>query len=94
MNGLVLGVPQTLAYFQQMQERIVRFVSDNSGINPDRFREMMLATGELVMDVGTVLSGEAAVKEGLIDSLGSLSDALNCLYDLINNKENNNSPKG
>ncbi len=93
MNGLVLGVPQTLSYFQQMQERIVRFVSDNSDINPDRFREMMLATGELVMDVGTVLSGEAAVKEGLIDSLGSLSDALNCLYDLINNNEENNLRK-
>lgn len=85
MNGLVLGVPQTLSYFEQMQERIVRFVSDNSGISPDRFREMMLATGELVMDVGTVLSGEAAVNEGLIDSLGSLSDALNCLYEMIDN---------
>ncbi len=98
MNGLVLGVPQTLSYFQQMQERIVRFVSDNSDINPDRFREMMLATGELVMDVGTVLSGENAVKEGLIDSLGSLSDALNCLYDMINDRDNNNgennAPKG
>ncbi len=93
MNGLVLGVPQTLSYFEQMQERIVRFVSDNSEINPDRFREMMLATGELVLDVGTVLSGEAAVNEGLIDSLGSLSDALNCLYDLINQNENK-SPKG
>ncbi len=86
MNGLVLGVPQTLSYFEQMQERIVRFVSDNSEIAPDRFREMMLATGELVMDVGTVLSGEAAVNEGLIDSLGSLSDALNCLYEMIDNK--------
>lgn len=97
MNGLVLGVPQTLSYFEQMQERIVRFVSDNSEINPDRFREMMLATGELVLDVGTVLSGEAAVNEGLIDSLGSLSDALTCLYDLISqndNKSNNNTPKG
>jgi ATP-dependent protease ClpP protease subunit len=72
-----------------MQERIVRFVSDNSEIAPDRFREMMLATGELVMDVGTVLSGEAAVEEGLIDSLGSLSDALSCLYNMIdeNKKE-------
>ncbi len=90
MNGLVLGVPQTLSYFEQMQERIVRFVSDNSDINPDRFRELMLATGELVMDVGTVLSGEAAVNEGLIDSLGSLSDALNCLYDLINDKSDCN----
>ncbi len=97
MNGLVLGVPQTLSYFEQMQERIVKFVSDNSDISGDRFREMMLATGELVMDVGTVLTGEAAVKEGLIDSLGSLSDALNCLYDLIqqnDDKTGNNTPKG
>ena len=93
MNGLVLGVPQTLSYFEQMQERIVRFVSDNSSISPDRFREMMLATGELVLDVGTVLSGEAAVNEGLIDSLGCLSDALDCLTELIiKNKEN--IPKG
>lgn len=93
MNGLVLGVPQTLSYFEQMQERIVRFVSDNSSISPDRFREMMLATGELVLDVGTVLSGEAAVNEGLIDSLGGLSDALDCLTELIiKNKEN--TPKG
>ncbi len=103
MNGLVLGVPQTLSYFEQMQERIVRFVSDNSDISPDRFREMMLATGELVMDVGTVLSGEAAVNEGLIDSLGGLSDALDCLYNMIsereenssnNNNTDNNTPKG
>lgn len=92
MNGLVLGVPQTLAYFEQMQERIVRFVSDNSDIEADRFREMMLATGELVLDVGTVLTGESAVNEGLIDSLGSLSDALECLYLMI--EENNNTPKG
>ena len=93
MNGLVLGVPQTLSYFEQMQERIVKFVSDNSDIDGDRFREMMLATGELVLDVGTVLNGEAAVKEGLIDSLGSLYDALKCLYDLIE-QNNNKTPKG
>lgn len=98
MNGLVLGVPQTLSYFEQMQERIVRFVAENSSISPDRFREMMLATGELVMDVGTVLSGEAAVEEGLVDSLGSLSDALNCLYEMIEANEaptdDKKSPKG
>ncbi len=84
MNGLVLGVPQTLNYFQNMQERIVRFVCDNSGITPDRFRELMHATGgELVTDVGTVLGGETAVKEGLIDCVGTLSDATQCLYELI-----------
>lgn len=84
MNGLVLGVPQTLNYFQNMQERIVRFVCSNSDIKPDRFRELMHATGgELVTDVGTVLGGETAVREGLIDSVGNLSDALECLYKLI-----------
>lgn len=83
MNGLVLGVPQTMMYFNKMQERIVRFISDNSDISDERFKELMMATGELVTDIGTVLDGEQAVKEGLIDSLGSLSDALDCLYRLI-----------
>ncbi len=73
MNGLVLGVPQTLSYFDKMQERIVRFVCDNSAIKPERFRELMMSTGELVMDVGSVIDGEQAVKEGLIDRLGGLS---------------------
>ena len=92
MTGLVLGVPQTMSYFEQMQERIVRFVADNSNISADRFRELMLATGELVMDVGTVLDGEAAVGEGLIDSLGSLSDALDKLCDMI--EENSSDSNG
>jgi len=86
MNGLVLGVPQTLSYFDKMQERIVRFVTANSGISADRFRELMMDTGELVLDVGTVLDGESAVKEGLIDELGGLSDALDYLYGLILDK--------
>lgn len=83
MNGLVLGVPQTLSYFDKMQERIVRFVTDNSGISPDVFRELMMTTGELMMDVGTVLDGERAVEVGLIDELGGLSDAIECLYEMI-----------
>lgn len=85
MNGLVLGVPQTLSYFDKMQERIVRFVCDNSAIKPERFRELMMSTGELVMDVGSVIDGEQAVKEGLIDRLGGLSEAMDCLYDMIEN---------
>ena len=93
MNGLVLGVPQTLNYFEQMQERIVRFVCGNSAISDVRFRELMLATGELVLDVGTVLTGDAAVNEGLIDSLGSLSDALGCLYNMIEKNKNENSER-
>ncbi len=83
MNGLVLGVPQTLSYFEQMQERIVRFVAGNSRMPPDRYRSMMLETGELAMDFGTVLTGEQAVLEGLIERLGGLSDALDALYAMI-----------
>ncbi len=83
MNGLVLGVPQTLSYFDKMQERIVRFVTDNSGISSEDFRRLMMNTGELVMDVGTTLDGEAAVDCGLIDHLGGLHEAIRSLYDMI-----------
>ena len=86
LTGLVLGVPQTLSYFEKMQERIVRFVSENSKITADRFKELMLKTGELVMDVGSVLTGEEAVNEGLIDQVGGLSEAIECLYGLIEGK--------
>lgn len=86
MSGLVLGVPQTLEYFQRMQERITRFVTQNSGMSPDRFYELSMNTQELVMDVGTVLTGSDAVEEGLIDSVGTLSDALDCLRNMIDEK--------
>ncbi len=83
MNGLVLGVPQTLSYFDRMQDRIVNFVTANSSISEEDFRNLMLKTGELAMDMGTVVDGEKAVELGLIDSLGGLSDAIECLYELI-----------
>lgn len=87
LTGLVLGVPQTLSYFEKMQERIVRFVSDNSKMSPERFKELMLKTGELVMDVGSVLTGEDAVAEGLIDCVGGLSEAIECLYRMIEGED-------
>ncbi len=83
MNGVVLGVPQTLSYFDKMQERIVRFVTENSQISADDFRDLMMNTGELVMDVGTVIDGQKAVEVGLIDKLGGLTDAIDELYSLI-----------
>ena len=83
MNGLVLGVPQTLSYFEKMQDRIVNFVQSNSKISEEDFRSLMMKTGELVMDVGTVLDGESAVKCGLIDEIGGLSDALDFLEKRI-----------
>ena len=83
MNGTVLGVPQTLSYFEKMQDRIARFVENNSQISAEDFRALMMKTGELIMDVGTVLDGEEAVKCGLIDELGGLSDALDYLQNVI-----------
>ena len=88
MNGTVLGVPQTLSYFEKMQDRIVRFVETNSRISADDFRRLMMKTGELVMDVGTVLDGEGAVECGLIDELGGLSDALGFIESVIEEGEN------
>lgn len=87
MNGLVLGVPQTLSYFEKMQDRIVNFVSNNSKISDEDFRKLMLKTGELVMDVGTVLDGEGAVQSGLIDEMGGLCDALDFLNKTIEENE-------
>ena len=82
-SGLVLGVPQTLRYFEQMQQRITRFVTGHSAISAERFTQLMLHTGELVMDMGSVLEGEMAVREGLIDELGGLHEALRYLYRAI-----------
>jgi ATP-dependent protease ClpP protease subunit len=89
INGLVLGVPQAFTYFRRMQERITSFVCDHSGMTTQRFTELCMATDELATDVGTVLDGKTAVDEGLIDRLGSLSDALQALYQMI--EENKNS---
>lgn len=79
-SGMILGVPQTMRWFEQMQERITGFVARHSGMSEKRFTELMLHTGELVMDMGTVLDGRHAVREKLIDELGGLSDALQWLY--------------
>ena len=87
MTGLVLGVPQMMNHFERMQDRITAFVTKNSAISKQRFQTLMMNTGQLVTDVGTVLDGEAAVKEGLIDSLGNLSDVLDYLFSTIENKD-------
>ena len=83
MNGMLLGIPQTLSYFDRMQERIISFVVNNSRIKAERFKELMMEKDELVMDVGSVVDGNHAVSEGLIDKLGGLSEAIGCLYELI-----------
>lgn len=91
MSGLVLGVPQTLSYFVRMQERITRFVTAHSSIAAERFETLMMNTSELVTDVGTVLDGPSAVEEGIIDELGSLADAVQCLYRMVEENKRNHA---
>lgn len=83
LNGLVIGVPQTFYYFERIQERILQFVTANSGIKREAFTKLMLQTGELAADVGSVIYGEEAVELGLIDRIGGLSDALCNLHEMI-----------
>ena len=84
MNGLIIGVPQSLLYLKKMEERVVEFVTRNSEISEKRFKELMLNNEQLVTDFGTVLSGTEAVEEKLIDEIGGLSDALAYIDKLCN----------
>ena len=87
LSGTVLGVPQTVSYFERIQERIVRFVTANSSIGRDPLTALMMKTGELANDVGSVIYGEEAVDVGLIDGIGGLSDALDCLWSMIDKEK-------
>ena len=84
MNGLIIGVAQTFEYFQKIQDRIAGFITDHSRISKERLMQLMLETGELTKDVGSVLVGEQAVSEGLIDELGGIHDAYDKLYKILN----------
>ncbi len=83
MNGTVIGAPQTYDYFQQMQDRILGFISDHSRASRQRLEKLMLDTGILTKDLGTILVGADAVKEGLIDEVGGISEALQKLHQMI-----------
>ena len=85
-TGLVIGVPQTFRYFQKMQQRIIDFVLRTSSIDKKDFLSLMYDTDELANDVGTILVGEEAVKYGLINKVGGLSQSLNKLDEMIDNK--------
>ncbi len=89
MSGTVVGAPATFQYFNRIQSQITDFVAANSHISKKRFTEFMMATGELATDVGTVLYGKQAVDCGLIERLGSLSEALDCLHQMIVKKAGN-----
>lgn len=83
MSGQIVGVPQTYYYFEKIQERVIKFVVRNSKISPEKYKELMLKTGELATDVGSLIYGEEAVSLGLIDAVGGLSDALEMIHRMI-----------
>ncbi|KKC29705.1 ClpP family protease [Caldanaerobacter subterraneus] len=87
MTGLVVGVPQTFDYFNKMQDRIVEFIVRNSKIKRETFMSLMLKTGELANDIGTILVGKEAVDYGLIDEIGGIKEALKKLHKLIEERE-------
>ena len=83
MTGLIIGVAQTFDYFQKIQDRISGFIVEHSRIQKGRLMKLMLETGELTKDVGSVLVGEQAVQEGVIDAVGGISDAFCKLRELM-----------
>ena len=76
INGLVLGAPQTFNYFEEMQHRIIKFISSHSAASPDDLLSLMMRPDELATDIGSIIDGNEAVRYGIIDSIGGLSDAL------------------
>jgi len=83
MSGTVIAAPQTYSYFQRLQERIVAFVSGHSRISAEKFQSLMLQKDDMAADVGSVIYGEEAVRLGIIDAVGGLSEGLACLYRQI-----------
>jgi len=90
LNGLVIGVAQTFNYFERIQERIIDFVTRNSRVDRQTLTRLMLKTGEIAADVGSVIYGEEAVRVGLIDELGGLSDALGALHEMMRQDRDGN----
>lgn len=93
MTGMVIGVPQTFDYFKQMQDRITGFVSSHCEISRERLEQLMMETKMLTKDVGTILVGEEAVKEGIINEVGGIRDALKKLHSLIDGDGENGESK-
>ena len=83
MTGMVIGVAQTYDYFEMIQNRILSFVSNHSAIAYDQLKDLMLNTKMLTKDIGTILVGEEAVNYGIIDAVGGIKEALEKLYDMI-----------
>ena len=83
MTGLIIGVAQTFDYFQKIQDRICSFIVEHSRVRMDRLMKLMLETGELTKDVGSVLVGKQAVQEGIIDEVGGIKEAFQMLHQMM-----------
>lgn len=94
MNGMVIGVPQTFEYFRQIQDRITGFVCEHCRITQGRLEALMMETGFLTKDVGTILVGEDAVSEGIINEVGGIKEAMGKLHELIENNKKNKILRG
>lgn len=88
-TGTIIGVPQSLRTLEEMQNRICNFIVKNSKISLDRLKSLMTEVGNMVTDVGTILAGEQAVAEGLIDGVGGLKEALTTLKEMIEKNTKN-----
>lgn len=87
VNGLVIGAPQSFDYFKQMQDRIVEFITSHSFITEERFLELMMETGKMTKDLGTILVGQQAVEEGIINEVGGIKDALRRIHSMIDEEQ-------
>ena len=93
MTGTVVGTPQTYYYFERMQDRIVRFIVNHSGVTEENFRKMLLRTDQIATDTGTLIDGIEATGCGLIDEVGSLADALSALREMIGSESKDEQKK-
>ncbi len=88
ISGTVVGAPQTFTYFKDMQERILSFICRNSRADKAKLHELMMRPDQIATDVGSVLAGEEAVRYGIIDAVGGLTDALAALREMIEQRKN------
>ena len=93
INGLVVGVPQTFTYFNEMQKRIIEFICTHSRAKREKIHELMMRPDEMATDVGSIIEGHEAVEYGIIDAVGGLSDALGALREMIRENKPEKAPK-
>lgn len=93
LNGTIIGAPQTFEYFRLIQDRILKFIEEHTGVPKARLERMMLRQGMLVKDLGTILVGQMAVEQGIIDEVGGVSEALFWLHREIAQRRKRVAPK-